>query len=74
MVRDAPLLAWFEDEVCKPLELELSSSGGIGRVVTTCVTALEKNFSSRWKVVSIRSRHGTKPKGDNSQRLVCVPV
>ena len=28
----------------------VSLSEGIGRVVTTCVTALEKNFSSRWKI------------------------
>jgi hypothetical protein len=29
-------------------ELDEVSSGGIGRVVTTCVTVLEKNTSSRY--------------------------
>jgi hypothetical protein len=32
-----------------------SCAGGIGRVVTTWVTALEKNFSSRYSVFSTHS-------------------
>lgn len=33
----------------RPLELEEVSSGGMLRVVTTCVTVFEKKTSSRWE-------------------------
>jgi len=50
----------FEDEVSSSVGL-VSQSDGMARVVTTCVTSLEKNFSSLYHVMSANC-----PEGDSS--------
>lgn len=43
----APMPAVREDNDWLPEESVSEVTGGIGLLVTTCVTAFEKNFSSR---------------------------